>query len=152
MDLREKIQNDLKNSLKAGEKIRTGVLRQIVASIHNLEIDKKAKKQDVDESDILGVIKKEAKKRIEAIGLFSQGGRNDLVQQEKKELEIIQDYLPQMLPDEEIEKAIDKIIKKEMATGPKDFGKLMGILIKEFQGQADSAKVSGLLKSKLEKI
>ena len=149
MDLREKIQNDLKNSLKAGEKIRTGVLRQLIASIHNLEIDKKAKKQDLTEADILGVIRKEAKKRTEAIELFSQGKRNDLVQQEKKELEIIQDYLPQMLPDEEIEKVIERTIKKEMAAGPKDFGRLMGILIKEFQGQADAAKVSDLLKSKL---
>jgi len=149
MALREKIQSDLKNSLKAGEKIRTGVLRQLIASIHNLEIDKKAKKQDVNEADILGVIRREAKKRTEAIELFSQGKRDDLVQQEKQELEIIQGYLPQMLPDAEIEKTIDKIIKKEGAASPKDFGRLMGILMKEFQGQADAAKVSDLLKSKL---
>ncbi len=149
MNLKEKIQNNLTNSLKTGEKTQISVLRQILAAIHNLEIDKKAKKQELSEADILGIIRREVKKRTEAIELFSQGKREDLVEQEKQELRILQEYLPPPLSDSEIEAAIDKLIQKEEVVSPKDFGRLMGILMKEFSSRAEPAKISEILKKKL---
>ena len=149
MNLKEKIQNNLKNSLKTGKKTQISVLRQILAAIHNLEIDKKAKKQELSEADILGIIRREVKKRIEAIELFSQGKREDLVEQEKQELRILQEYLPPPLSNSEIEAAIDKLIQKEEVVSPKDFGRLMGILTKEFSSRAEPAKISEILKKKL---
>ena len=149
MNLKEKIQNNLTNSLKTREKTQISVLRQILAVIHNLEIDKKAKKQELSEADILGIIRREVKKRIEAIELFSQGKREDLVEQEKQELRILQEYLPPPLSDSEIEAAIDKLIQKEEVVSSKDFGRLMGILTKEFSSRAEPAKISEILKKKL---
>ncbi len=149
MDIKERIQNELKESLRAGDKVKISVLRQVLAAFHNLEIEKKSKEQEIGEADILVILKKEAKRRTEAIELFSKGERQDLVEQETQELKILQEYLPQQLSDSEIEKIIDEMLQREKTVSAKDFGRLMGILMKEFSGRAEPTKVIEILKNKL---
>lgn len=151
MKIQEKISQDLKEALKAGDASKVATLRMIVASIKNKEIDKKGKGEEgaLNDEETMEVIMKEAKKRKEAADIYKQGGRNDLVEKEQKELDIINQYLPRQLSEEEIEKIIANAIDKTGAASIKDMGKVMGEVSKETKGRADSRIISELIKKKL---
>lgn len=110
------------------------------------------KKQELTEEGILEVISREIKRRKESIEAFEKGNRLDLADKEKKELEILSAYLPEQLSEEKIREIIKTKIVELGASGPQDFGKVMGLVSKETKGKADGAKVAVLVKEELSKI
>lgn len=146
MELKKKIQEDLKNALKEKNVLKRSVLGMLQAAIHNTEIDKKrALKKD----EVIDVISKEAKKRKEAVLAYKKGGREDLGVSEKKELEILEDYLPEKASPEELLGIIKEIIKKTGAKSERDFGRVMGSLMTRMKGRADGSEISKLVKKEL---
>lgn len=146
----EKIEKDLKEALVKKEKVRLSTLKLLMAAFQNKEIELRAKNEKINEALVIEIIRKETKKRKEAIVLYEKGDRMDLVDKEKAELKILEDYLPQELAEEEIRKVIQHKIK-ELGVGA-NFGKLMGEVMKALAGQADGQKISSLVKEELAKV
>lgn len=148
-NLSDLIKNNLKDSMRAGDSERVGVLRLLLAEIYNREKDKQAKGKEpkLDDGEVLDVLKKESKKRKDAIELFRQGGREDLAAKEEKEVSIIGGYLPEQVSAEEIEKVVDACI----GGGLSDFGSIMREATAKLKGGADGHRVSEVVKKKLEK-
>jgi uncharacterized protein YqeY len=113
-----------------------------MSAVKNAEI---AKRADLEESDIIGVIAKEARQREESIDAFKQGNRQDLVDKEEAELAIIQEYLPQQASRDEILAAAQQIIAEVGAEGPRDKGKVMPRLIAQFKGKADGREINDIV-------
>ncbi len=133
-------------SLKQGNKKEVGALRLMLSAIKQQEVDSR---EPVDDDAALVILTKLAKQRRESIEQFQKGGRDDLVQQEQFELELLQSYLPKALSDDEVRAAIVEAISTSGATSPKDMGKVMGLLKGSLQGRADMGAVSGIVKSEL---
>lgn len=147
MSLIDRLSTELKESLKAGNQIKLGVIRLLKSSIKNKEIEKMSPLTD---EEIVGVISSAVKQRRESIEQFKKGNREDLVQKETSEIEILQTFLPQQLSDEEIINEVRTVIKEAGASSPKDMGKVMKILIPRIKGRADGSKVSSLVKEIME--
>ncbi len=163
MDLKEKIQADLKEFLKSGKTFETGVLRMVSASILNKEIEKRAKlskSQPIDEKleeasklteeEVLDVMSFEAKKRSDSIREFEKGARQDLADKEKRELGIVKRYLPEQISEDEIRKIAEEAVKKSGAQSQKDMGKVMAEMMPKVKGKADGVLVSRIVKELLE--
>ncbi|MCB9250072.1 MAG: GatB/YqeY domain-containing protein [Ignavibacteriales bacterium] len=135
MSLKEKINSDLKDAMKSQDKIRLSTIRSIRALI--LEYEKSGADKELTPEDEIKMLSTAAKKRRESIEQFEIGGRTELAEKEKQELEIIQQYLPQQLTEEEILNKVKEIAVQIGASSKADFGKLMPIVIKELKGQAD---------------
>ncbi len=144
--LKSKLQDDMKSSMKAGNKDRLGVIRLMLAAIKQIEVDERI---ELDDDRITAVLDKMAKQRRESISQFESAGREDLIAIEQAELEIIQEFLPEALSDEEINALVEQSIAASGAATIKDMGKLMGMLKPQLQGRADMGKVSQLIKSRL---
>ena len=140
--LKEKLASDLKQAMKAGDTTKRDVLRLVMSAIKNAEI---AKRDNLEEADVIGVIAKEARQRQESIDAFKQGNRQDLVAKEEAELAIIQEYLPQQAGRDELITAAKKIIAEVGAEGPRDKGKVMPRLIAEFKGKADGREINDIV-------
>lgn len=149
--LRDQINKDLKEAMRAGNEAATTTLRMLLTAIHNKEIEKRGKglPAELSDEEILETLTKEAKKRTEAANLFLGGGREDLAAKEKSELALIQKYLPEQMSAEEIESVVNRVVEKMKPSGPKDFGRVMGEIMKELKGRADASAVSGILKKKI---
>ncbi|MCI0473055.1 MAG: GatB/YqeY domain-containing protein [Ignavibacteria bacterium] len=145
MNLKERINEDLKNSMKAQDAFRTETLRSIRAEI--LKMDKTGMNREMNEEEEMQLVLRQAKMRKESIELFSQAGRNDLVEKETKQLEIINEYLPKQLSREEAEKIITEIIKASGAQSAKDIGKVMGPVMKELKGKFDGKLIQEIVKT-----
>jgi len=141
-----KIQQDLTDSLKQKNEIKTSTLRLVISEIGNSRIEKRA---DLTDEDIIQVISKEAKKRQESIAAFKQGERADLAEKEEKELLILKTYLPEPISDEELLKIVDSQITEIGAKDIKDLGKVMSAVLSKVKGRADGGAVSAIVKSKL---
>jgi uncharacterized protein YqeY len=155
MELKEKIRLNLNSALKEKRTLEVLVLRQLLAAILNKEKEKRFKaKEEKDiqltDEEVIEVISSEAKKRRESIFEFGKGKRQDLVEKEKKELEILEKYLPEQLPEEEIRKLIKEAIEKTDAKEIKDMGKVMAELMPKIKGKADGTLVSKIVKELLE--
>ena len=144
MNLKEKIKSDLKDAMKSGDNVARGVLRLLSSDIKNEEIS--LKKELVDDG-VLKIIKKDIKRHKESIEQYKTGGRKDLAEQEKRELEILKKYMPEQMSEDEIRKIVVDII----ATSDADFGKVMGAAMKEIGGNVDGSIVSGIVKEELGK-
>ena len=138
MSLKDKVQEDLKVSLKARDEVRSLTLRMLLAAIMNKEKEGK----EVTEEQFLDVVAFEAKKRREAKEAFIKGERPELAQKEQAELEVLLPYLPSQLTEEEIKDLAVKAIEKTGATDQKDMGKVMGELAPQVKGKADGALVA----------
>lgn len=154
MELKEKIKLNLNSALKEKRTLEVLVLRQLLAAILNKEKEKRFKtKEEKDiqltDEEVIEVISSEAKKRRESIVEFGKGKRQDLVEKEKKELEILEKYLPEQLPEEEIRKLIKEAIEKTDAKEIKDMGKVMAELMPKIKGKADGTLVSKIVKESL---
>lgn len=149
MTLREKIAEDLKAAMKAGDKLRLETLRTLRAVLTEREIELRGSGRAMTEDDEIATLVTAAKKRRESIEQFRAGGRNDLVEQETAELAIIQEYLPKQMSDEAIQSIIEEVITATAASGPKDFGKVMPQVMKQLRGKADGKKVQELVKKRL---
>ena len=147
MSTHDKIKEHLTAALKGGEKERVGVLRLLLAELHNKEKEKPAGKQSLTEEETLAVLKKEVKKRKEAIELFRKGSREDLAKKDEAELKIIAEYLPPEIAPDEIKAVVDRLF----AAGNKEFNTLMRETMRELKGQADGKVVSGIVKERLSK-
>ena len=146
-----KIKEDLKNALKSGDDFTVGVLRFILSSVHNKEIEKRSGGQEetLSEEEMIDVLAKEVKKRKEAAEIFLKGGREDLASKETKESKIIQKYLPEQLNEEEVVKIAAAAVERVGAKDVKDFGRVMAEAMKELKGRADAKTVSEAVKKLL---
>jgi len=144
--LKQQIESDLKQALRAKDITRRSVIRLVLAAVKNAEI---AKQAALDDPDILGVIAKEVKQRHESIEAFKQGNRPDLVAQEEAELEILQAYLPEPAGREEITAEAQRIIAEVGAQGPQDKGKVMPRIIAKFKGRAEGREINEVVSSLL---
>ncbi|MDP8230106.1 MAG: GatB/YqeY domain-containing protein [Candidatus Gorgyraea atricola] len=145
--LEKRIGEDLKESIKSRDSIRTSTLRMITASMQNLAIEKKTK--ELDDSDILKIISKQVKQHQDSIENFKKGERPDLVEKEEKELEILKAYLPEQLGEKEVEAAVKKVIAETGASSKADFGKVMKGAMQELKARADGKIVSSIVQKLL---
>ena len=144
--LKSSLQDDMKSSMKGGNKKRLGVIRLMLAAIKQIEVDERI---ELDNDRIITVLDKMTRQRRESITQFDRAGRDDLTAIEQAELEIIFEYLPEALSDAEINDLVEQSIAATGAATIKDMGKLMGMLKPQLQGRADMGKVSQLIKSRL---
>jgi len=140
------INQKIAEALKARDDIRLSTLRMLSSALNYEFIDKQHKLNDEEE---LVVVRKEAKKRREAIEAYKKAGVNDRAEKEEKELSILKEYLPADISDEELEKIVDQVIKETGAQTVTDMGKVMGGIMAKTKGRAEGGKVSGLVKSRL---
>lgn len=142
------IKKQIVEAMKAKDEIRLSTLKLLSSALHNAEIDKRG---DLTEEEELEVVRSEAKKRKDAIGAYEKAGATGRAEKEKEELVILQEYLPQELSDEEIEKIVDETISATDAENIKDMGKVIGFVMGKAKGRADGKKVSELVRLKLSK-
>lgn len=146
MSLKDKLTEDLKQAMRQGDKQRRSTLRLLMAAIKNAEIDKR---RELDKGELLAVIAKEARQRRESIAEFEKGGRQDLVNREKAELQVLLAYLPEQLSREEIEAEAQQIIEEVGATSPAQMGQVMRQLMPLMKGRADGKLVNQVVKELL---
>jgi len=142
VDLKQRLNQDLKQAMKSGDTVRRSVLRMLLSSVNNAEI---ARRAPLEDSDILGIIAKEVRQHTESIEAFKQGDRQDLVAQEEAEMAILQGYLPQQASREEIIEAARQVIKEVGAEGPADKGKVMPKIIAQLKGKADGREINAVV-------
>lgn len=140
------IQEEVKTALKSGEKFRASTLRLIVSA---LKLEEKNKAKALTDNEALEILTKMIKQRKDSISQFETANRMELAQKEKDEIEIIQNYLPEQLSEEELSVLIKEVIKEINAESIKDMGKVMGILKPKITGKADAGIASGLVKKLL---
>jgi uncharacterized protein YqeY len=138
----ERLTSDLHQAIRQKDDKRRSTLRMVLASIKNAEI---AKQKQLDDADVLSVLAKEAKQRRESIEAFKQGNRPDLVAGEEEELAIITGYLPSQLTRDELIDMVKKSIAEAGATGPRDKGKVMSLLVPQTKGRAEGKDVSDIV-------
>ena len=146
MPLKEDIQQDMKEAMRAGDKQRLGTIRLILAAIKQREVDERI---TLDDQQVTAVLDKMSKQRRESLSQYEKAGRDDLAEQEAYELKLIQAYLPEPLGEEEINQLIDAAISETGASSLKDMGKVMGILKPKLQGRAEMGAVSAQIKTRL---
>ncbi len=146
MSIINKLTEELKSAMKAKDKERVNTLRLLVSKLKMARIESGKDLTDDQEMDVLI---RAAKERKESIKAYESGGRQDLLEQEKAELDIIEEFLPAQLTDDEIEKVIVDIIEETGATSMKDLGKVMSQAMKTLKGQADGKKVQSMVRTKL---
>src|SRR6202012_1758958 len=144
--LKDRITEEMKNAMRAGEKERLATIRLILSAIKQREVDERIA---LDDTQVLAVVEKMIKQRKESITQFEAGGRADLVAKEASELTILQAYLPAQMSDAEIDALIAEAIASTGAASIKDMGKVMNAVKAKAQGRADMGAVSGRIKQKL---
>ena len=149
MNLTERINQDLKASMKSGDKLRTETIRSIRALI--LEFEKSGSGKELNPEEEMKLLTGAAKKRKDSIEQFRNAGREDLAVKEEKELEILQEYLPQQLTRDEIKSEVVRIAKEVNAFSKEDFPKLMPLAMKELKGKADGKEVRSVVEDYLGK-
>jgi hypothetical protein len=143
-----KISDDLKQAMRAGDKVRRDTLRMLIASVHNAEI---AKQSAITDADILGVVSKEVKRHQESIDAFKKGNRADLVAKEEAEMAVLQSYLPEQMTRDEIIAVAKEAIAAVGAKGPGDKGRVMQQLMPKLKGKADGKVINDVVTELLQK-
>ena len=153
MNLRDKIETDYKNALKSKDKNKISTYRLILSGIKDLDINNRSgpDKKETDENDIKKLLKKMIKQRSESIEVYKKSNRNDLLEIEQGEVNILSEYLPKQLGEEETRKLCSEIIEKTGASSIKDIGKVMGELKKNHSDDIDFSKAGAILKEILNK-
>jgi uncharacterized protein len=144
--LKQRIQEDMKVALRAQDKQRLGVIRLILAAIKQAEVDERI---EVDDTRITQILNKMIKQGRDSIAQYDQAKRDDLADQERLEVEIIQTYLPEPLSEADIDRMLSEVITKVGATSVKDMGKVMAELKVRLQGRADMTQISAKIKARL---
>jgi uncharacterized protein YqeY len=144
--LKQRIQDDMKTAMKAGDKVRLGVIRLILAAIKQREVDERI---ELDDTQVLAVLDKMVKQRRDSVNQYSAAGREDLASVERFEIEVCQNYLPRPLSETELANLIDAAIAATGATGMKEMSKVMAEIRPHAQGRADMAAVSAQIKQRL---
>jgi len=142
VDLKAKLNQDLKEALKAKDEVKLRTVRMLLAAIKNFEVEKMGPATD---EEIFQIMSKEIKKRQEAIEMYEKGGRPDLAQAEKQEIEVIQSYMPNQLGEEEIRELARKVISEMNLKSPKDVGTAMKVIMPQVKGRADGKLVNKIV-------
>lgn len=148
--LKDQIIQDLKNAMLAKDEVKLSVVRMLKSAIQYYEINKGGAGYEATDEDVIDVVGKEIKKRKEAIELYEKGNRQELADKEKSEIDILQVYLPEQLSEDEIRKLVDDAVSQSGATTIQEMGKVMGILMPQVKGKADTSMVSNLVREKLQ--
>jgi uncharacterized protein YqeY len=148
MSLLEKVNEDLRESIRAKDEIRNNTLRQIKTVVMNTEIKKR---KSLTDEETIEVIFSLAKSHNESIESFTKGGRMDLVAKEERELSILKTYLPEQLSDDDLRTIVGETIKETGASSVKDIGKVMGKVMPKVKGKADGSKINAIAKQILDK-
>jgi uncharacterized protein YqeY len=146
--LRQRLTDDMKAALKAGEKERLGVIRLMIAAMKQADIEP-GSKGEIDDAGIIAVLTRMVKQRRDSIEQYNSGGRADLAAKEAAEIKVIEAYLPAMMDEAATREAIAKLIAETGAASPKDMGRVMGVLKIRYAGQVDMGKASGWVKDML---
>ncbi len=146
MSLKERLAADLKDAMRERDERRRNMLRLTMAALHNAEI---AAGQELDEAVAVDVLAKQAKQRRESIEEFRKAGRQDILEKEEAELALLSVYLPEPVSREEIEQAARQVIQETDASGPRDIGKVMPILVHRFRGRADGREINEVVRELL---
>ncbi|RTZ76852.1 MAG: GatB/YqeY domain-containing protein [Gammaproteobacteria bacterium] len=144
--LKERITADMKAAMKSGDKARLGVIRLILAALKQVEVDERI---ELDDQRVTAILDKMVKQRRDSVEQYEKAGRTELADQEKFEIGVIQEYLPEPLGEAEIEALIDEAIAATGASSMKEMGKVMGMLKPKLQGRANMGTVSARIKQKL---
>ena len=144
--LKDEIQSQMHQALKAGDKLRLGALRLLTAAIKNREIEVR---HDLDDDEVREIAGKEVKKRTESIEAFDAAGRTELADKERQERDVVAVYAPVQLSDDAIEALVDEAIAATGATSPKEMGKVMGFVMGKAKGQADGNLVQRMVMARL---
>ena len=147
--LRERFTQEMKDAMKSGDKSRLATIRMVQAALKDRDIEARGQGKEVGEEDILALLQKMVKSRQESVGMYVQGGREDLAAQERGEIEVIQSFLPKQMGDDEVQAAIKAAIAETGAASMKDMGKVVAVLKAKFTGQMDFGKASALVKAAL---
>jgi len=145
-DLQKQIQASAISAMKAGEKERLKTLRLMTAAMKQIEIDERI---ELDDARVIAILDKMVKQRRESISQFKTAARDDLIKQEVYEIDIIQEFLPQALTEDEVDAIVSQAIEQTSASSIKDMGKVMGLVRPQIIGRADMGEVSGRIKSLL---
>lgn len=149
MGLKEQIGEEIKAAMKMPDKTRLETLRTLRAALMEREIEKRGSGQPVTPEDEMAVMMSAAKKRKESIEAFEKGGRAELVEQEKKELAIIQEYLPKQMSSDDVAKVIEQVVAETGAGAAADFGRVMPLVMKQLKGKADGKLIQEMVKKRL---
>jgi uncharacterized protein YqeY len=151
MSLKDTIETEYKNALKSKDKTKISTYRLILSSIKDLDISNRSgpNKKETDDDDIKKLLKKMVKQRAESIEIYKKNNRNDLLEIEQNEYEIITNFLPKQLSEEDTKKICEEIIAKLGANSIKDMGKVMGVLKQQYSDDIDFSKAGALLKQLL---
>jgi len=144
--LLKKLQDEMKTAMKSGDRDRLSVIRMLISEIKKVQIDKK---KELSDDEIIQVLQRYAKQRKESIKQYKEAGREDLAQKEEAELKVVQEFLPQPLSEEEIQKIVDQVIEETGASSIKDMGRVMKSVMEKIKGRADGSIVSSIVKKKL---
>ena len=153
MSLRDNIETDYKNALKSKDKNKISTYRLILSGIKDLDINNRSgtEKKETDDNDVKKLLKKMIKQRFESIEVYTKNSRNDLLEIEQKEVDVLSEYLPKQLGEEETNKICSEIIEKTGASSIKDMGKVMGELKKNYADSIDFSRAGKVLKELLNK-
>lgn len=146
MSLLETLKDAQKTAMRNKDKLALGTIRMALAAVKQKEVDERV---EVTETDVLQILTKMVKQRQESIAQFTKGNRADLAEQEQKEIDVLQTFLPKALSQEEVATIVDETISETKASSMRDMGKVMAALKPKLQGRADMGAVSGLIKAKL---
>lgn len=149
MNLNDRIMNDLKEAMKNKDSFKLSVIRMVKGAI---QLEKINKKRDLNDEEVIDVISKQIKLRKDSINEFEKAGRNDLADTTKKEVEVLNEYMPEQLSSEEVNKIIDEAFAKVNPTSQKDMGLIMKEVTPKVKGKADMGEVSRIIKEKLSNI
>ena len=150
MSLEEKINQDYVQAMKARDSFSSSVISFLRAQIKNVKVDKRL--EQVPDEEVIAVIKKQVKQRQDSIAQFTAGNRADLAQKEEKELNVLKNYLPAQMPEEQLKTIIEEVVSSSGATSIKDMGRIMKDVLVRVAGQADNQMVGAFVKERLSKI
>lgn len=146
MNLKQRLMQDMKDAMKAGDKERLGVIRLAQAAVKQREVDERI---ELDDAQVLAVLEKMVKQRRDSVAQFEAAGREDLAAQERFEIGIVQGYLPAPLDEAELDALLARVIAETGASGPRDMGRVMAALKERAAGRADMQVLSGRVKAAL---
>ncbi len=146
-EIKSRIESSVKDAMRARDTRRLGVLRLTMSELKKVEIDERI---ELDDTRVLAILDKMSKQRKDSLAQFQQAGREDLVDQESFELDLLKEYMPEALDDAAVLAIVDQAIADAGASSMKDMGQLMGLIRPQVQGRADMGAVSAIVKEKLQ--
>jgi uncharacterized protein YqeY len=145
--MKDRLQREMREALKAGERVRLGALRMLSASVKNREVEVR---HELSDEEFVEVASREVKRRKEAAEAFEGGGRQELADKEREEQAVLEAYLPAQLSEDEVGALIDEAVGATGASGPRDLGKVMGYVMGKAKGRVDGGTVNRLVRARLE--